>query len=80
LAVYLHTRDALILLTKNKITSSLYIPFKIIYYSLHPAKTLRYFSDDTKKLSLNQVKVFLNGSNTASALYMYLNVINHLQS
>jgi hypothetical protein len=29
--------------------SSFHSPFEISYYSLHPAKTLRYFSDNTKK-------------------------------
>jgi hypothetical protein len=45
------------------------------YISLLPdAKTLRYFSDNTEETKL---KIILNRSNTASAMYVYL---NHLQS
>jgi hypothetical protein len=43
LAVSLSTRRCLILLTKNKMTISLCSPLEIIYYSLHPAKTIRQF-------------------------------------
>jgi hypothetical protein len=59
-------------------TSSLHCPFEIIYCSFHPAyigllpdtKTLRYFSDNTEETKFEQVKILLNSSSTASALYL----------